>query len=69
MTANFRSMPKCFDFYNGSHERCDALVGPCACGAWHEEGDWTEKINELYSRHSEETATLIRKEFRVALAK
>lgn len=31
-------------------DRCDMLVGPCACGAWHQEGEfeWDEKRQVLY---------------------
>ena len=27
-------------YYNGSNEPCDMLEGPCACGAWHQPGEF-----------------------------
>ena len=36
--------------YNACKEPCDALVGPCACGAWHtEEEIW---VRETLARHN-----------------
>lgn len=32
--------------FNASNEPCDMLVGPCACGAWHSEGDIPSPIEE-----------------------
>lgn len=37
-------MPEHINVYNASHERCDMLIGPCSCGAWHRMSDWQEKI-------------------------
>lgn len=34
------SMPFGIKQYNGCSEPCDALLGPCLCGAWHSWGDW-----------------------------
>lgn len=27
-------------FNGGGNEPCDLLQGPCACGAWHDLGEW-----------------------------
>lgn len=27
-------------YYNGCAEPCDTIVGPCCCGAWHQEGEF-----------------------------
>jgi len=32
------SLPDWLVVYNG-FQRCDAALGPCACGAWHYEGE------------------------------
>jgi hypothetical protein len=33
--------------YNACNEACDMLLGPCACGAYHnEEEDWVKKALE-----------------------
>lgn len=42
--TNFVVMPEHINVYNASHERCDMLIGPCSCGAWHRMSDWQEKI-------------------------
>lgn len=34
--VKFKPMPKGVLIYNGSHEPCDMLIGPCCCGAWHD---------------------------------
>lgn len=31
--------------YNGSHQPCDAMEGPCSCGAWHSKKEMVRKIN------------------------
>lgn len=36
----FVSMPDIFSTYNASTDRCDLLVGPCACGATHSADEW-----------------------------
>jgi hypothetical protein len=36
--------------YNACNEPCDMLVGPCACGAWHQETEaW---VREILARHN-----------------
>jgi len=31
--------------YNASQEPCDMLIGPCSCGAWHQEHeDWVQAM-------------------------
>lgn len=31
--------------YNASNEPCDHLIGPCSCGAWHQEHeDWVQAM-------------------------
>jgi len=31
--------------YNATNEPCDCLLGPCSCGAWHQENeDWVRAI-------------------------
>lgn len=42
-------MPPEFFFHNACSERCDMLVGPCACGAWHRADDFIEKIKDLFT--------------------
>lgn len=32
--------------YNACTDPCDTLDGPCACSAWHDEGDWVQMIAE-----------------------
>jgi len=32
-------MPEFIEIYNACSERCDMLVGPCCCGAWHSEDE------------------------------
>lgn len=29
-------------------DACDMLVGPCACGAWHQQGEFKLRAGELY---------------------
>lgn len=41
------TMPANLSIYNGCSERCDMLVGACACGAWHEANDWDGKIGNI----------------------
>jgi hypothetical protein len=55
MNKNFVAMPAHIEMHNGSHERCDMLIGYCSCGAWHRIGDWVGKIEniELYTLGSE----------------
>ena len=43
-TPNFIVMPEHINMYNGIHERCDMLVGTCACGMWHKLEDWEDRI-------------------------
>ena len=40
LKIDFIVMPDHIDMHNGIHERCDMLVGPCACGTWHSLKDW-----------------------------
>lgn len=30
--------------FNASHDPCDMLIGPCACGAWHKATDWDDVL-------------------------
>ena len=32
--------------FNACNEPCDMLIGPCACGAWHQPEDWTDLLNQ-----------------------
>ena len=32
-----------------TNEPCDMAVGPCACGAWHFDGDFEVRAGVLYS--------------------
>ena len=41
---DFIIMPEHIDMHNGINERCDMLVGYCACGASHKLEDWEGKI-------------------------
>ena len=34
---NFIQMPEGIVKYNPPYIKCDMLVGPCSCGAWHTE--------------------------------
>jgi hypothetical protein len=40
------TMPEAYygKFYNACTEPCDMLQGPCACGAWHRQGEWPDQI-------------------------
>ena len=40
-------LPSEWRFFNGSNERCDAAVGPCSCGAWHDKADTLERALEI----------------------
>lgn len=46
---NLVVMPSHINVYNGSHERCDMLIGACSCGAWHRIEDWEGKIENVES--------------------
>lgn len=35
----------CFASYD---DRCDAVIGPCACGAWHKAGEFDLIANVLH---------------------
>ena len=38
--------------YNATNEPCDMLIGPCSCGAWHQEHeDWVRAI--LFKHNAE----------------
>lgn len=38
------------DRFNASSEPCDNLVGPCACGAWHDESEpWVQALLVKYN--------------------
>lgn len=43
ISLNVLQMPRSVDHYNGGHERCDILHGPCACGAWHFIHEWSDR--------------------------
>jgi hypothetical protein len=45
--SSITPMPDTVRVRNGCHERCDAAVGPCACGAWHSLKDWAPEIQIL----------------------
>jgi hypothetical protein len=36
--------------YNACNEPCDMLIGPCACGAWHCEGE--QWVQEILKKHN-----------------
>jgi len=36
----FAVMPLAISVFNGQSSRCDMLIGPCGCGAWHKLSDW-----------------------------
>lgn len=38
-------MPDVVVVFNGTSQRCDMLIGPCCCGAWHTLDDWKNVIN------------------------
>lgn len=40
-------LPEEWRFFNGSNERCDAAIGPCSCGAWHDKADTLERALEI----------------------
>jgi hypothetical protein len=33
-------------YYNANSDACDMLLGPCACGAWHQACDWYQYIEQ-----------------------
>ena len=41
---DFIIMPEHINMHNACNERCDMLIGPCACGAWHKLKDWEDRI-------------------------
>lgn len=43
-TSAIVPMPSHIKLRNACNEPCDALVGPCVCGAYHREEDWNGKI-------------------------
>ena len=43
-TSAIVPMPYHIKLYNACIEPCDALIGPCICGAYHREEDWKGKI-------------------------
>jgi len=43
-------MPKELKLYNAYGEQCDMLIGPCACGAWHNEEDIKKIIKVHFSK-------------------
>jgi hypothetical protein len=43
----FIVMPSIVNVRNACTERCDMFEGPCACGAWHHEKDWPDRIQEI----------------------
>lgn len=47
------SMPEEIELHNAAHERCDILIGPCSCGAWHTT-DNLEKIIALVKERQDE---------------
>jgi len=38
-------------------DRCDTVVGPCSCGAWHVDGEF-ELINETLYRYGKEVCSM-----------
>lgn len=42
--SDWIEMPSHINMHNGTHERCDMLIGTCACGATHSIKDWKDKI-------------------------
>jgi len=38
-------------FFNSCTEPCDFLIGPCACGAWHDINDLVQRLNSLGSAY------------------
>lgn len=36
------------EYHNANIDACDMWVGPCACGAWHQEGEFEFKDGNLY---------------------
>ena len=49
---NFCALPKEWQFFNGSSRPCDAAVGPCSCGAWHDQADTRERAKDLGSNQT-----------------
>jgi hypothetical protein len=46
MLDDFFAMPESVHYHNGTNQRCDALSGPCACGAWHKLDEWRMRMIE-----------------------
>lgn len=36
------------DYFNGGSTPCDVAIGPCACGAWHQAGEFEMRASGLY---------------------
>lgn len=47
--SSFMPMPDGIKIFNGGHEPCDTLIGPCCCGGWHDI-EWFLKKHEQYVR-------------------
>jgi hypothetical protein len=61
---NLASMPKEYlgKFYNACTDPCDMLQGPCACGAWHHQEEWPDKIQlEVFGNISDKQTICKRK--------
>lgn len=35
-------------YHNARNYPCDMLIGPCACGGWHQEGEFVVKDGTLH---------------------
>ena len=49
---DFCALPEEWRFFNGSSRPCDAAVGPCSCGAWHDQADTRERAKDLGSNQT-----------------
>lgn len=59
-SAPCAGMPSKIVVHNACSEPCDALVGPCCCGAWHDAEDWAWRyMRSMEGRGSSKTAGLV----------
>lgn len=40
------------EYHNACTDACDMRIGPCACGAWHKESEWTwDEVSQTLTRY------------------
>jgi len=49
------------EFWNACTDPCDMLSGPCACGAWHQQEEWPDDIQEIVFGFVSDKATVCKR--------